>query len=183
MNNTVIYSDDDIALAHTLINLGKTGLSAAELDEKAEALIQEHEEELAKRFGRIQADRLEQSYLKLLAAHGGDADRLARSLFDKLTSTYTPLKESDSHQGKSGRPPSRWGEGGVGKLFVYMQVEDIRRSSNPKLKVRNAIVKLLKIPIHHLDRTSVKAKIADYAARYSEAKKILKLSGKEVTFS
>jgi hypothetical protein len=178
------FSDADIDLAKLLCTRLKTAKSKDEREKVPEEIMRECSTSITEQNQLAIFEKFEKSYKKNLAACGGDADILARFLYMQLLSSNVssrippPLTPSK----KSGRPPGRWGSDAVGKLMLYIIVEDtlteMRAEGTKRPKIKDAIARCIGVLEQHPRRMKVEAEISDYAARYSEAKKILKLSGK-----
>jgi hypothetical protein len=172
-------TSEDIDLAKELLVIWKQSSSADEFHQKVEVLEATEKAIAEIEHQQLESEQFEKSYQKLLFSAGGHADVLARELYryalELLPSDKNPLAVPAT---SSGRPPDRWGREGAGRVMLYFIVEDIlnemRKQGIQRPKIQDAIAQYLGIRPECRTRNAYRLRIHDYAARYSEAKKILK---------
>lgn len=176
-----MVTDDDIELAQLMASIWENASTSQEFDEQAnrlERLFREDARELSQ--NKIYA-HLESTFQRILAAFDGDTERLARALLFRLAEEkWNTARTSPSRQPSppnppkpAGRPPSRWGKDGAGKLVIYFALENMyQHGFNGSTK--DAIIAMMGITEAQSNRYPYRDQIRNYMSRYSEAKKILK---------
>jgi hypothetical protein len=173
---------DDIALIQATLDAVSCAAN------RGDALRAVHDSErlrsspIAEQRQREHANGIEAGYQRLLAGFGGDADCLARMLYSYALELMPNSVEDSSDYKQTGRPPDKWGRDGAGKWMLYFLIEQVRKemreAGSKRPTIQDAIAQYLGVPPARRGRASVEAQIRDYAARYSEGKKILKRVGK-----
>jgi hypothetical protein len=175
-------SDEDVALIQEIINCVYTSKSIEVAIGKLKVLDDQHANDIDEQRRQRKAHEFETSYQRLLTGFGGDADRLARMLYAYSLEIMPSGIEDGITNKKDGRPPDKWGRDGAGKWMFYYWIEQIRNGmrneGTARPKIKDAVARYLKVPPQHRGRAGTEARIRDYAARYSEAKRILKTAGK-----
>jgi hypothetical protein len=172
------WTEDDIEQARKFVALENQSKTKEEFQDACNAIANSHAETLLSTL----KTSVEDDYQELLAAAGGDADVLARKLYAHILGTgvteQRTANDKEPVTKTSGRPPNKWGKDSMGKLVLYFCIEDklqaMRAEGNPRPKIKDAVANVLNIPDQRRERPSNKAKISDYASRYSEVKGILK---------
>lgn len=176
-----MLTDDDIELAQLMVSIWENASTSQEFDEQANRLERLFRDEARELSQNKRHAHLESTFQRILAAFGGDTERLARALLFMLTEekrntarTSQSRKPLPLNPPKPvGRPPSRWGKDGAGKFAFYYALENMyQRGFNGSTK--DAIIAMMGITVAQSNRQPYRDQIRDYMSRYSEAKKILK---------
>jgi len=175
------WTRDEIKLARQIAALWEKSATYKQFRNTADKLMKDHENALREKLNT----QIENGYQALLLNADRDTDLLARMLYRRCITRpvnvpQTAIANNNFKSQTRGRSPDTWGEGGAAKLVVYFCIEDqlrqMRTRGVARPKIRDAIARILKIKSEHCLRANNKAKINNYASRYSEVRKILQIS-------
>jgi len=118
---------------------------------------------------------MEECYQQLLKKCGGNTELLARGLFELIFSHNSQSQTAFKKQNiDTGRPPVKWGEGGIGKLVIWelvnRELERMKNNGTVKPKIIDAIKRILNINERRKDDL---ARMQQWQSAYSEANSMI----------